>query len=581
MKKKGFTLIELLAVIVILAIIALIIVPVVANIIESARFGAAKDSVLEYVHAANQYGALSLAGVSDDGLNINGTLESGVNDSELEKIKYSGTKFDYIYMEFDESNNVTNGSFCINGYSIDYNGGDVSRTIGYCNEQAGLYDENNKIVKTWDELVALGIDIETDYTTSTVTESTSGTSVLKNVLDDAKGKLILPNTITKIGSYVFYNSENLTGIRISNSVTAIGNNAFMSSGLVSIYIPGSVKSINTNAFYLTSKLHSVVLKNGIETIGNFAFGGTGDGTLSIVIPDSVTSLGTSSFESNGIKSVIIGKGITTIPAYAFSLNTLADNPNLEKVVLKGNVTLIDPHAFSNQSNLKSINLPSTLKTIKNMAFHNTGIEELTLPEGLEVITSDAFADMKSLRKLYIPSTLTSTNSSVFANATNLSDVTIGNGLKTISRSMFFGCTSLKTITLPSSIELIEASAFQYSGLESIVIPGSVKTIGNDAFRYTYDLKTLVLNEGLESIGSSAFSTREDTPSPLKSIVIPSTVTSMGQAPFNRRANLESVTFTNTTGWKINGSTAVDVTNPTTNATNIGNGSWRTATWTKN
>ncbi len=50
MKKsnKGFTLIELLAIIVILAIIAVITVPIILNIIETARNGAAKNSVTGY-----------------------------------------------------------------------------------------------------------------------------------------------------------------------------------------------------------------------------------------------------------------------------------------------------------------------------------------------------------------------------------------------------------------------------------------------------------------------------------------------------------------------------------------------------
>ena len=47
-KKNGFTLIELLAIIVILAIIAVITVPIILNIIETARKGAAKNSVTGY-----------------------------------------------------------------------------------------------------------------------------------------------------------------------------------------------------------------------------------------------------------------------------------------------------------------------------------------------------------------------------------------------------------------------------------------------------------------------------------------------------------------------------------------------------
>ena len=49
MEKKGFTLIELLAVIVILAVIALIVTPIVSDIIASARHGANARSVEGHV----------------------------------------------------------------------------------------------------------------------------------------------------------------------------------------------------------------------------------------------------------------------------------------------------------------------------------------------------------------------------------------------------------------------------------------------------------------------------------------------------------------------------------------------------
>lgn len=48
-QKKGFTLIELLAVIVILAVIALIATPIIMNVIEDAKKGAAKDSAFGYI----------------------------------------------------------------------------------------------------------------------------------------------------------------------------------------------------------------------------------------------------------------------------------------------------------------------------------------------------------------------------------------------------------------------------------------------------------------------------------------------------------------------------------------------------
>ena len=55
--KKGFTLVELLAVIVILAIIALIATPIILNVIDNAKEGAAKNSAYGYIDALEKANA--------------------------------------------------------------------------------------------------------------------------------------------------------------------------------------------------------------------------------------------------------------------------------------------------------------------------------------------------------------------------------------------------------------------------------------------------------------------------------------------------------------------------------------------
>ena len=137
MKKKGFTLIELLAVIVVLAILAFILIPIIQDLISNARYGAAADSVLNYVHAANNQTALDAGGFEDYVLNVPDTFEliSDVDSDELAKIKYSGKGPDYVYLLFSgEDKYVSEGHFCMWGYSIDYNfeTGTSRSDIDYC-----------------------------------------------------------------------------------------------------------------------------------------------------------------------------------------------------------------------------------------------------------------------------------------------------------------------------------------------------------------------------------------------------------------------------------------------------------------
>lgn len=84
---KGFTLIELLAVIVILAILALIVTPVVVNIIEKAQEGADKRSIEQYANALKE-------GYLEKKLeNSSLAIVDFLNDSELrDSIKYNGSK---------------------------------------------------------------------------------------------------------------------------------------------------------------------------------------------------------------------------------------------------------------------------------------------------------------------------------------------------------------------------------------------------------------------------------------------------------------------------------------------------------
>ena len=145
MKKKGFTLIELLAVIIVLAVLAMILVPVIQDLIANARYASAANSALNYVNAANTQAAVDVGGFEEFSLNLsNSRLETGVTDSELAKIEYKGKGPDYVYLHFtDDGKLVDWGNFCIWGYSIDYTleEGAARSNNDYCEPRAVVKDE--------------------------------------------------------------------------------------------------------------------------------------------------------------------------------------------------------------------------------------------------------------------------------------------------------------------------------------------------------------------------------------------------------------------------------------------------------
>lgn len=91
-------------------------------------------------------------------------------------------------------------------------------------------------------------------------------------------------------------------------------------------------------------------------------------------------------------------------------------------------------------------------------------------------------------------TVTSIGNMAFANFCNLKDVVLPNSITKIGVGAFFGCTKLESISLPNSLEIIDAFAFQGTGIKKITIPKSVQKLGDSAFD-TISIEEIILEEG--------------------------------------------------------------------------------------
>jgi len=116
--------------------------------------------------------------------------------------------------------------------------------------------------------------------------------------------LIIPNSVTSIGSWAFFGCSDLTSVTIGNSVTSIGDGAFYRcSGLTSVTIPNSVTSIGGSAFESCSGLTSVTIPNSVTSIGECAFYGCKSLT-SVTIGGGVTSIGDNAFDGADIPTIV-------------------------------------------------------------------------------------------------------------------------------------------------------------------------------------------------------------------------------------------------------------------------------------
>ena len=204
----------------------------------------------------------------------------------------------------------------------------------------------------------------------------------KTLIAGINGNVVIPQCVTSIGEWAFYNCSGLTSVTIPDSVTSIGECAFYCcDGLTSITIPDSVTDIEDWAFANCSGLTkfivdsnnpnyksvnsllltkdgetliagingNVVIPQGVTSIGDYAFYYY-DGLTSITIPDSVTSIGAWAFYyCSGLTSVTIPDSVTSIGWYAFE-----GCSGLTSVTIPDSVMSIGWDAFSGCSNLKSV-----------------------------------------------------------------------------------------------------------------------------------------------------------------------------------------------------------------------------------
>ena len=158
--------------------------------------------------------------------------------------------------------------------------------------------------------------------------------------------------------------------------------------------------------------------------------------------------------------------------------------------------------------------------------------------------------------------VTSIGNQAFSYSYNsLTSVTIPNSVTYIGKEAFYYCSGLTSVTIPNNVTYIGEKAFAYcSGLSSVTIGSSVSTIGKDAFDMCQKLTSVNIYDVAAWCNikfKSGYTDFYEGSNPLnyahrlylngeelKDLIIPSSVTSIGDGAFQQCYSLTSVTIPN-------------------------------------
>ncbi|MBQ1410967.1 MAG: leucine-rich repeat protein [Oscillospiraceae bacterium] len=317
----------------------------------------------------------------------------------------------------------------------------------------------------------------------------------------------LPEGLTSIGDYAFYNCQALTSVTIPSSTKNIGTDAYSNCRtLVSVTIRYGMMWISESAFYECTSLASISLPASVIYVGPMAIGWYWNSQMNnYERVDGFTIYG---YENTAVQGYAQQDGFNFVslaqtPAEPGDPNTPSGNCG----------------AGGDGSNLTwTLNLDTGLLTIEGIGamgsynyndtpwadYHNA-ITAISLPDGLTSIGFCAFLGCSSLTSVTIPDSVTSISDYAFSDCSALTSVTIGNSVTSIGEYAFYGCSSLTSVTIPDSVTSISDHAFDgCSSLTSVMIGNSVTRIGNYAFEGCSSLTIVTIPDSVTNIGNKAF-----------------------------------------------------------------------------
>jgi hypothetical protein len=409
------------------------------------------------------------------------------------------------------------------------------------------------------------------------------------------GDINIPSTVTYGGA-----PYNVTRLLSPDDGESGGGGAFQECGITSITLPESITEVPAYTFYQCKQLCSAILYGPVTRIGKYAFGDCETLTTFDYIPDDVTEIGQGAFQWTGLTQFEIPAGVELlewnvlegtkinyleIPASvkriygsALNMNKTDEQGQPLKITVKmfqrdcrlieeidnrafGDMTAIDlqvpaggkvvyqeywPWMFMNsiteygedtgeplvpdrrhitiddvrymlkdgeahvdiqhktlngeiaipkKITYKEVDYPVTTVIDRYdfdlTPFSETQVTKVTLPSSIKKIGVGAFSKSQYLQEVVLNEGITEIGEGAFFECHELTTINIPSTVSVIHKSIFYECNNLQTLTLPDGITSLEFEALYNSGIETLTIPSSC-TLFASCSLYLPNLKTLIM-----------------------------------------------------------------------------------------
>lgn len=347
-------------------------------------------------------------------------------------------------------------------------------------------------------------------------------------------------TVTTIGNWAFASAA-IESVFLPSTVTTIESAAFASSNIKEIDIPASVKTIQMYAFDDCASLTKVKVNWTVATstsssttsafVARNAFGDnvTMLGNVTLQVPEGTTNIYNNvepwknfgnivdifTYVENGVVYALDGDAMQVVGWQGTLPSTLNIPQSITVNDTSYPVTSIAAGAFLGNTDITKVSFHLSQTSIGAIAFRNCyNLTNVTMPTTMQSIAADAFLDCNdnlTMDIVVLDYFHTSVPASFLEGAYGIHHVNLY-GVEAIGDKAFKNCSSLESITIPTTVSSIARSAFDgTTSLTKVIVKwtSASEIVNNGTIFYDqYRTATLYVPTGTKALYSEAESWKD-------------------------------------------------------------------------